>query len=169
MIFFFVQEWRSVLREPMNAWTWEAKGDCALVLTGGSGRIREGLGLISRRAVRKLIISGVHSEAHLRDIVPSLPFYGVNDISDIVLEKRSSTTYGNAQQAWPLIEALKCQDLVLVTSQMHMSRAFRTLMAAQTTLIPVHKLALPTPPSESTSVDLLTEVLKSFFYSLWAY
>lgn len=143
--------------------------DCGVVFTGGSGRIREGLAWLARGSLKKLILSGVHPEASLRDIVASLPFYGINSNQDIILERRSSTTYGNAQQAWPLIEALNCQSVLLITSGTHMYRAQRSFLAAQSGLAQVGFLPLLTPPAESGWDDFTTEVVKSVFYSLWAY
>src|SRR5580658_8318424 len=119
----FRREVGYIEHEPISAWTEDHKADCAVVLTGGPGRVREGFDLLAQGQVRKLIISGVHPKATLREIFPQWPFYGNLREEDVVLERRSATTYGNAQQSLPLVEALHCRNLVLITSHLHMHRA----------------------------------------------
>src|SRR4051812_28613925 len=123
---FLRREMGFIEREPISAWTEDHKADCAVVLTGGPGRVREGFDLLAQGQVRKLIISGVHPKATLREIIPQWPFYGGLHEEDVVLERRSATTYGNAQQSLPLVEAMHCRSLVLVTSHLHMRRAYKT-------------------------------------------
>src|SRR5580692_7608735 len=105
----YYREWSTIAKEPITAWTEDHKADCAVVLTGGPGRVREGFDLLAQGQVRKLIISGVHPKATLREIFPQWPFYGNLREEDVVLERRSATTYGNAQQSLPLVEALHCR------------------------------------------------------------
>jgi uncharacterized SAM-binding protein YcdF (DUF218 family) len=164
-----VKEYGRVSKQPINSWTEDSSADCAVVLTGGANRIREGIDLLAQRAIQKLIISGVHPKANLRDIFPQLPFYGSVNEQDIVLEKRSTTTYGNAQQTLPLVEALRCRDLVLVTSQVHMYRAYRTFRGNFPVQIPIIQRAVIAGRAESAFDEVLFESFKSLFYSLWAY
>ena len=114
---------------PLTSWQEDHSGDCAVVLTGGANRVHEGFALLAQKQVRKLIISGVFEGAKLEEIFPLLPFYGTIASKDVVLEKNSRTTFGNAQQSLALVEALKCRDVVLVTSYLHMRRALRTFDA----------------------------------------
>jgi len=167
--FSFWQEYGKVASQPINAWSEDLSADCAVVLTGGSNRVREGFDLLSRGQIRKLIISGVYSNAQLREIFPLWPVYGNIKESDVILDRRSSTTYGNAQQTWPLVEALHCRDVALVTSNIHMYRAFRTFQAAYAPTMPITKYAVNSGRGESGLWEYSTEVLKSLFYSLWAY
>lgn len=131
--------------------------------------MREGFDLLSKKSVKKLVVSGVHSNATLREIVPLWPFLGEMSEDDIVLDRRSRTTYGNAQQSLPIVEALRCKDVVLVTSQVHMYRAYQTFKAAFPEKIVIYRSAIVAGRSESGPWDITTEVLKSLFYSLWAY
>ena len=166
---FFRREINLVKHEPITAWTEDHKADCAVVLTGGPGRIREGFDLLSQGQVRKLIISGVHPRATMREIFPQWPFYGSLHEEDVVLERRSGTTYGNAQQSLPLVEAMHCRSLVLVTSHLHMRRAFRTFRSAYPPEFLILSRSVSSgfiPPRTS---DLTIEAFKSLFYSLWAY
>jgi uncharacterized SAM-binding protein YcdF (DUF218 family) len=163
------QELKLIEGEPISAWTEDHRADCAVVLTGGPGRVREGFDLLSRGQVHKLIISGVHPRATLREIFPQWPFYGSLRVEDVVLERRSATTYGNAVQSLPLVEAMRCRSLILVTSHVHMRRAFRTFRQVfpREVLIFTRAVSSGTIPPRRT--DLLVEVAKSIFYSLWAY
>lgn len=169
MILAFARELSRVVREPVTAWTQDITADCAVVLTGGSNRVKEGLALLARGQVKKLIISGVYANAQLREIFPLWSLYGDIREKDVILERRSGTTYGNAQQTLPIIEALNCRDVALVTSHLHMYRAERTFLSAYPSTIPIYPFSVNTSHSESNWPEISTEVLKSLFYSLWAY
>lgn len=165
----YFREQTQIEREPVSAWLEDQKADCAVVLTGGPGRVREGFDLLAQGQVRKLIISGVHPKATLREIFPQWPFYGNLREEDVVLERRSATTFGNAQQSLPLVEALHCRSLVLITSHLHMRRAFKTFRQAYPQELAITTRAVSSgfiPPRTS---DVTVETLKTMFYSMWAY
>lgn len=165
----FVREYGKVTAQPVNAWSEDPSADCAVVLTGGSNRVREGLDLLARNNIKKLIISGVHSSASLREIYPLWPFYGDLKEQDVILERRSATTYGNAQQTIAIVEALSCRDVVLITSNLHMYRAYRTFKGSYPPNFFLVKYAVNSGRSEAGFWEISTEVVKSLFYSLWAY
>ncbi len=162
-------EIQAVVRTPIHSWVIDQNADCAVVLTGGSGRVKEGMDLLARRAIRKLIISGVNPQAEWREIFPNWPFYQDVQESDIVLERRSRTTFGNAQQTLAVVEALGCRDLLVITSQLHLRRALRTFRAEFEDRMPVDGRAVAAGPGDSDAAEVLVEVLKSLFYGLWAY
>lgn len=166
---FAVREYDLIKSEPVSSWTQDTTADCAVVLTGGSNRVREGFDLLYRGQVKKLIISGVYPNAELREIMPQMPFYGDINEKDVVLDRRSGTTFGNAQQTLPIIEALRCRDVALITSTLHMSRAYRTFKAAYPLDFPIYKHAVISSRSEVNAWEVSTEVLKSMFYAVWAY
>ena len=168
-IWSFVRELRLVRSQPINSWTEDHIADCAVVLTGGASRVREGFDLLARKSVQKLIVSGVHPQAELRDIFPLWPYYGDLHEQDVILEKRSRTTFGNAQQSLSLVEAMRCRDIVLVTSRLHMYRALRTFQAEFPQRLRIYPRAIVGGPSEAGTLDLGLEVVKSLFYSTWAY
>lgn len=165
----YFREQAQILAEPLSGWTEDHRADCAVVLTGGPGRVREGFDLLAQGRVHKLIISGVHPRATLREIFPQWPFYGGLRVEDVVLERRSTTTYGNALQSLPLVEAVRCRSVVLVTSHIHMRRAYKTFRG----IFPPEILLLTRGISSGSvpprSSDVAIEVLKALFYSLWAY
>ncbi|MDZ4678366.1 MAG: YdcF family protein [Oligoflexia bacterium] len=103
-----------------------SKADCAVVLTGAPGRVREGITLLSHKQVKKLIISGVHQYSTLSEMFPEILFYPEIELENVILERRSSSTAGNAQQSLIIVEALQCQSVLLVTSDFHMHRTLNT-------------------------------------------
>lgn len=165
--FFF--ESRKILSEPITVWTQDPVADCAVVLTGGSNRVREGGDLLARGQVKKLILSGVYTNAQFREIFPLWPFYGDVREKDVIFDRRSGTTYGNAQQSLPIVEALGCRDVILVTSNIHMYRAYRTFKASYPPTIPIIPYTVNSGRYESSWYEVSTEVLKSLFYNLWAF
>ncbi len=165
----FYQEMKRVKATPITAWTQDHRADCAVVLTGGPNRVREGLDLLAQGAVRKLIIAGVHPRSTFVEIFPQWPYYPMVREEDVILERRSATTYGNAQQAQPLVEALHCRDLILVTSNLHMYRSYRTFRAIFAQDFTIHQRSVVTGRFQPAFSDLSLETVKSMFYSLFAY
>lgn len=165
-----VLEYRQISATPVSSFTTDHQADCGVVLTGGPARIREGIDLLAKGSIRLLIISGVHPNVSFRDIFPQWPFHGSVDENSVILEKRSTTTFGNAQQTLALVEALRCRDLVLVTSQVHMHRAARTFRAAFPEGFPIQERATVSTNGGKLPLDeVLWEALKSVFYWPWAY
>ncbi len=165
----FAREMRLVREQPVSSWTEDQNADCAVVLTGGPQRVREGFDLLIRKSVQKLIISGVNPSADVRDIFPLLLFHGEVRENDIILEKHSLTTYGNAQQSLALVEALRCRDIILVTSRLHMYRALSTFREEFPSTIPIYPRSVVAGQFESDWLEVAWETFKSMFYSLWAY
>jgi uncharacterized SAM-binding protein YcdF (DUF218 family) len=163
-----ILETQKIKKESLNSWSSDDTADCAIVLTGGAGRIREGIALLSQKRIKKLIISGVHQDSELRDIFPQWPLFGELSEKDVILERRSGTTYGNAQQTLDIVEALRCRDVLLITSQLHMARAYKTFVASYPPSITILKHTIVSSHNESQWNEILIEALKSIFYSLWA-
>ncbi|MFN3697256.1 MAG: YdcF family protein [Pseudobdellovibrio sp.] len=159
-----------VSQEPVNLWTKNdfPHLDCGVVLTGAPGRIREGFELLQQKKIKKLIISGVYKEATFQEIFPYWPYYDQVSSDDVILEKRSQTTLGNAHQTLALIETLKCQDIYLITSQLHMSRAYSIFKEVYPPFIYIEKLTLPNSKTEQTTFGLSLEVIKSIFYTVFS-
>lgn len=169
LLFLAAREAHHILSVPVSSWTLDSSADCGVVLTGGAGRVREGLALLERGQIKTLIISGVHPQTELRDLLTPFDFsIGVLP-SQVILERRSQTTYGNAQQSTPILEALHCHDFMLVTSVVHMYRAQKTFQAALPDQIHLIPYAIAGAKVEDSYFGLATEVLKSLFYSVWAY
>lgn len=169
VLYRFINEYHKVQNEPMISWTKTQMADCAVVLTGGAGRVREGFDLLANQNVKKLIISGVYANARLSEIMSPWPYYGTLNENDVVLDRRSETTYGNAQQSLPIVEALKCRDILLVTSRIHMYRSYRTFRSSFPENIYIQKHPVVGPRYEPSVWETGFEALKSLFYSTWAY
>lgn len=169
LVLVFYSHLRAVSSTTPNSWFEDSQADCAVVLTGGANRLREGLDLLYGNRVRKLIIAGVNPKVTLREIFPVLPYFGNLRETDVILERRSGTTYGNAQQTLPLVEALRCRDVLLITSTLHMYRAFRTFRGVYPNEITIIPRATVGGRLYAEWYDLFTEASKSMFYALWAY
>lgn len=165
----YYDEYKKVQSEAVQSWLKTPTADCAVVLTGGPGRVREGFDLLANQNVKKLVISGVYSNARMREIMPVWSFYGNLNENNVVLDRRSETTFGNAQQSLPIVEALKCRDILLVTSRIHMYRAYRTFRATYPENIYIQKQAIVGGHYEASIWEASFEAVKSLFYSLWAY
>ena len=168
----FATEYREIRRTPIDSWVRDQRADCAVVLTGGGGRVKEGMDLLARKAIRKLIVSGVNPQADWREVFPNWPYYQDVSESDIVLERKSRTTFGNAQQTLAVAEALGCRDLLVVTSRFHLHRALRTFRAEFYDRMPVEGRAIFVPSDgkeTAESPEIATEAMKALFYGLWAY
>lgn len=169
LIFLYAHEIQSIMATPREAWEQDLSADCAVVLTGGPGRLKEGLDLLVRKQVQRVIIAGVNPQVGMRDLYPQLAMYPQVSEDQIVLERHSATTFGNAQQSLPIVEALQCRDILLVTSYIHMRRSYRTFMATfpdEIKIIPYGIAGSDFPPH---FWDLFIEATKNSFYSLWAF
>lgn len=164
----FVPEYRRVSSTEPTAWTIDRHADCAIVLTGGAGRTREGLDLLSRGLIGKLVISGVHPGAQFEEIFPQWPFYAGIDRKDVILERRSTTTYGNAHQSLAFIEALECHSVLLVTSRLHMYRAMRVFQAAAPKDLLIYPHAIVSNDYRPEWSEIMFEAMKSMLYSVLA-
>ncbi len=143
--------------------------DCGVVLTGSAGRIREGFDLLEQKQIKKLVISGVHSQTTLKDLLPLWPYYPTVQEDTVFLEKRSETTYGNAVQSLPVVQALQCRDIVLITSELHMYRSYQTFRPVYPESLIIYKHGVLSPHGRFSFIDEFIEVIKSLFYRPWAY
>ena len=148
---------------PVTSWEQSTRGDCALVLTGGPGRVRAGFDLLQRGDVRKLVISGVNPNVTLEEIFPQVDLYPGVQRFNVLIENHSRTTYGNVVQSVPLLERLRCQKVILVTSQLHMPRAKKLFESYSKDFeFDVHSVY-----SDEDFEDLFYEALKTIFYNIW--
>lgn len=148
---------------PITSWTQLSRGDCAVVLTGGPGRVRAGFDLLQRGDVRKLIISGVNPNVSLSEIFPQIDMYPGVQRFNVLLENHSRTTYGNVVQSQPILENLGCQKVILVTSQLHMPRAKKLFEK----YIKGIEFEAHSVYGEQKFNDLFNESAKTLFYNLW--
>lgn len=161
--------WERIHETTVQIWEPALNTDCAVVLTGGRGRIKAGLTLLRRNQIETLIISGVYPDTKISDIIQWQDLLLNQGGEGLVLERQSRSTFGNAQQSWPLLKSHNCSSFYLITSQLHMYRALKTFEAQQIEGIEMIPRANPTHFLESRWHHRWTEVIKTFFYSLWAF
>lgn len=121
----------------------QGRADVIVVLTGGKNRIHEGLTLLREGRASTLILSGVDPDAGLDSIFfkQLLP----DEREKIILEKRSKSTYENAEEAGNLIKERGFKSMVLVTSVYHIKRAefiFRHMLGSDV-VIATYPVATP--------------------------
>lgn len=167
--FRFWREWQLVHAEMGTLPSQTLTADCGVVLTGSVGRVREGFDLLEQGQIGKLIISGVHSQNSLHDLLPIWPYYVKANDDVVFLEKRSETTYGNAIQSAQYAQALKCRDVVLITSELHLFRSYQTFRQIYPETITLIKHPVLAPRHHFDFFDRVLEVIKSLFYRPWAY
>ncbi len=107
------------------------RGDAIVALTGGSGlRIAEGVQLVSEGRGGHLLISGVHPDVTMNDLMALAG--GDPDVwaCCVTIGHAAETTLGNADEtaAWAYENGY--QDLILVTSDYHMARSLLVLQDA---------------------------------------
>lgn len=164
LIFVYIKT-EQILSEPENLWdNNKFKADCGVVLTGAPGRLREGFELLAQQRIKKLIVSGVYKDSRMVELFPYSVYYPEVNLNDIYLEKRSETTFGNARHSLSLVEGLRCRDIMLITSQVHMHRAYSVFKIVYPDTIVIKKLTLPNARSESGLPGLVSEVIKTLFY-----
>ncbi len=104
--------------------------DLAVVLTGGTGRVEEGFRLILDKRAKALLISGVHPNTRLQDLV-TLAGVSVSDKDKllhhccITIGHVAETTETNARETadW-LADKPDIHTIRIVTSNYHLPRAW---------------------------------------------
>ncbi len=97
--------------------------DAIVVLTGGSGRVRQGLALLAEKRARKLFISGVYRGVDVKQLLRvSQQSPGDLDCC-IALGYEADSTRGNAHETASWMREQGLRSLRLVTSAYHMPRS----------------------------------------------
>lgn len=100
--------------------------DAIIVLTGGSGRIRTGLEILSQGRVQKMFISGVGKDADKNSLLVTsgkLPDNIDSLIDKIELGRDATNTKGNAIESKKWIKSNNIKNIILVTSDFHLLRS----------------------------------------------
>jgi uncharacterized SAM-binding protein YcdF (DUF218 family) len=99
----------------------EVKTDAIVVLTGGRGRVDEGVKLYRKNSARWLFLIGVDPMVRKADLFRERP--GERGGEGVLLEKVSRNTLENALQAREFILKKDVSSIQLITSRYHMKRA----------------------------------------------
>jgi uncharacterized SAM-binding protein YcdF (DUF218 family) len=125
----------------------EGTTDAAIVLTGGRGRVEQGIARLDANRVRLLLVSGVD-----RQVTPaefqheySVPTHMMRCC--VTLGFDAFDTRSNAREAARWVAAHRVRSLRLVTSDWHMRRARLELGRALPREVGVIQDATPTEPS----------------------
>lgn len=165
-----IRERKQVLQTPAGgAIDGLVRSDCGVVLTGSAGRIREAFEVLNLGKVNRLIISGVYKDTQLHEIFPQLSNYPGIKAENIILEKISESTHQNAVQSLLVAQDLKCKSVLLMTSQLHMYRAYRTFKANFPDDIEIRSYSIVNSLKEDTEIAVLFETIKSLFYSMMSF
>lgn len=113
-------------QSPENTTT---KTDLTVVLTGGTGRVETGLGIAADGLTKELLISGVHADTNLKDLVDlwAAPQARKNTILRhccISIGRKANDTQSNATEALEFVQGKNINTIRLVTSNYHMPRAW---------------------------------------------
>ncbi|MGH7066826.1 MAG: YdcF family protein [Acetobacteraceae bacterium] len=94
-----------------------------VVLTGGTGRLKEAFGLLLAGAAPRLLVSGVGPETDLADLARLSDTPDASLVGRVRLGRHAATTEGNAKEARRWAREMHLNSLILVTSFYHMPRA----------------------------------------------
>jgi uncharacterized SAM-binding protein YcdF (DUF218 family) len=94
-----------------------------VVLTGGSGRLKEAFRLLLAGAAPRLLVSGVAPGTRLADLARLSGVPQARLAGRVQLGHSAATTAGNAREAAAWAHALGLGSLIVVTSFYHMPRA----------------------------------------------
>ncbi len=104
--------------------------DGIVVLTGGSERVAAGLALLREGAAKRLLLTGVHAESSLADILSGVDG-GARDMACCIdLGRAAQDTPGNARETAHWIREQGYGSLRLVTGNYHMPRSIAEFHSA---------------------------------------
>lgn len=113
------------------------KTDAIVVLTGGKGRVEEGVRLFRKSHAKYLVFVGVDPSVRKSDLFRPKP--GDPSSDNVVLEKSSRNTLENSIFGRDVIVSRDIHSVLLITSRYHLKRAsilFRNSLPRDITIIP---------------------------------
>jgi uncharacterized SAM-binding protein YcdF (DUF218 family) len=120
------------------------KTGAIVVLTGGGGRLREGIRLLKANLAPRLFLSGVNRKVKKADVLRAAGTATPRSIADrIELGYQAAHTRGNAFETGLWASKLRMKSLRLVTSNYHMRRSLLELRRVLPTLLIVPHPVFP--------------------------
>lgn len=101
----------------------EQRTDAIVVLTGGAERVAEGLHLLASGKAKMLLVSGVHPDVTVGELLAQAPDVPASLADRIVLGYAAGDTEGNAAETAEWMTAEGFTSLRLVTAAYHMPRS----------------------------------------------
>lgn len=101
---------------------YEGTAQAIVVLTGGEGRVETGLKLLADEKGKRLLISGVHQNVRLADLLkPPYKNRGLEEHTELGFVAQD--TSGNADEIAAWVERNQIESVIVVTANYHMPRA----------------------------------------------
>lgn len=97
--------------------------DAIIVLTGGTNRVSRGLDLLADHKATDLLISGVHKDVKLKEILQRWGYKSPLPDCCITLGREAGNTIGNALEAHKWVQETDAKSVRLITANYHMPRA----------------------------------------------
>lgn len=122
----------------------------AIVLTGGTNRVTKGLDLLAQDKIDELLVSGVHKDVEIRDI---MKLWGNTKNAPpccITLGREAGNTIGNAEEARKWVKHIKAKNIYLITANYHMPRA---LLEFKHVMRDIRIIPYPVHPEKFTPED----------------
>jgi uncharacterized SAM-binding protein YcdF (DUF218 family) len=111
-----------------------ARTDAIVVLTGGSGRLRQGLQLLADKRARKLFVSGVYHGVDVAELLQVSQHSPEELECCVFIGYEADNTRGNAAETAAWIRDQKFLSLRLVTATYHMPRSLLEFRRAMPTV-----------------------------------
>lgn len=141
------------------------RADAIVVLTGGKGRIEDGLGLLRSGAAPTLVLSGVDRDAAMDTIF--LNGVTAEEKKNIILEKASTTTYENAMYVRRMALERGFKSMILLTSWYHMKRARYVFSRVMRDEFVIYEESVPQSETDGRAFSGATAVLPEFLKYYW--
>jgi len=99
--------------------------DLIVALTGGRGRLAEGLKALAEKRGKFMMITGVHKDSNLKSILAKNEALALlPEFKDkIILDRAALNTYQNAHKVAEYVAANGVESVLLITSSYHIKRA----------------------------------------------
>jgi len=113
--------------------------DAIVVLTGGAGRVGEGLSLLERGLAKKLFVSGVYQGVDVQELLKVARRAPGNLECCIALGYAADNTRGNARETADWMRRENISSIRIVTASYHMPRSlleFRRALPADVRIVP---------------------------------
>ena len=113
--------------------------DAIVVLTGGVGRVQEGLTLLEAGAAKKLFVSGVYRGVDVQALLRVAQRAPGDLDCCIILGYAADSTRGNAAETAAWVQSENLRSIRLVTASYHMPRSlleFRRTLPASVDILP---------------------------------
>lgn len=99
------------------------KTDAIIVLTGGTNRVSRGFDLLAQNKAKYLLISGVHKDAKLNELLKIWGYKHPLPECCITLGREAENTIGNSLEAQKWVAENDVHSARLITANYHMPRA----------------------------------------------